>query len=91
MQALPCSRQPESCLWEARVHLEVQQEGSQEEEEEERPFREKARLLAEGPGGGEGEPSRGLAKVKAGSVHLHPSTSPPSKQLVEGIVSCPAL
>lgn len=32
MKAHPCSRQPESCLGEARVHLEVQQERSQENE-----------------------------------------------------------
>lgn len=76
MKALPCSRQPESCPWEARVHLEVQQERSQENEEK-RPFREKAGVLAKGPGGGEGEPSGGLAKVKAESVHLQLSTSHP--------------
>lgn len=46
MKAHPCSRQPESCLGEARVHLEVQQERSQENEG--KGLQEKARVLAEG-------------------------------------------
>lgn len=45
----PCSRLPGSCPWEASIHLEVQQERGRDKEEK-GPSREKAGVLAEGPG-----------------------------------------